>query len=137
MEFPRISPAIIVLITNHREEILLAHNNNFADGIYSLIAGFNEAGESLEDTVAREVMEETGITVDHIHYETSQPWPFPNSLMLGFTARYVSGIVRPDGIEIADVRWFSRDKLPNLPGSGSVSRYLINRWIGVSPDATV
>jgi NAD+ diphosphatase len=129
MEFPRISPAIIVLIINDREEALLAHNRNFAGNIYSLIAGFTEAGESLESTVTREVREEVGIEVKDIRYMASQPWPFPNSLMLGFTARHKSGIPKPDGVEIEDARWCGRDSLPELPGNGSVARYLINQWL--------
>jgi NAD+ diphosphatase len=128
-EFPRISPAVIVLITNDRDEALLAHNVNFADGIYSLIAGFVEAGESLESTINREIQEEVKILVNRIQYEASQPWPFPNSLMLGFSARHVSGKPKPDGKEILDARWFSKDKLPALPGAGSVARSLINRWL--------
>jgi NAD+ diphosphatase len=129
LEFPRIAPAVITLVINGTGEALLAHNKKFAPGVYSLIAGFNEAGESLENTVAREIREEVSIEVRDIRYIVSQPWPFPSSLMLGFTARYVSGSLRPDGIEIEDARWFPRDKLPLLPGGGSVSRYLINSWI--------
>ncbi|MDR0641284.1 MAG: NAD(+) diphosphatase [Treponema sp.] len=129
-EYPRISPAVITLITNDRGEALLAHNRKFAGGVYSLIAGFNEAGESLEATVIREIREEVGLEVKDIRYIASQPWPFPNSLMLGFTARHASGEIHPDGEEIMDARWFNPAKLPSLPGFGSVSRYLINRWIG-------
>jgi NAD+ diphosphatase len=129
LEFPRISPAVIVIITNDDDKALLAHNKKFTNGVYSLIAGFNEAGESLESTVAREIREEVNIEVSDIRYIASQPWPFPNSLMLGFTARYASGTIRPDGIEIEDAKWFSRADLPKLPGNGSVSRDLINRWI--------
>ncbi|MDR3342450.1 MAG: NAD(+) diphosphatase [Treponema sp.] len=128
-EFPRISPAIIVIIINDEDKALLAHNKQFAPGLYSLIAGFTEAGENLEATVAREVREEVGLAVQDICYVASQPWPFPNSLMLGFTARYAAGTIRVDGKEIEDARWFSRDMLPALPGNGSVSRYLINRWL--------
>jgi NAD+ diphosphatase len=135
LEFPRISPAIIVLITNDRDEVLLAHNKKFTNGVYSLIAGFNEAGESLEATVAREVREEVALEVRDIRYAASQPWPFPNSLMLGFTARYAGGTVHPDGVEIEDARWFRRDRLPLLPGKGSVSRRLINHWIGAAGNA--
>ncbi|MDR2402575.1 MAG: NAD(+) diphosphatase [Spirochaetaceae bacterium] len=131
-EFPRISPAVIVLITNDRDEVLLAHNRKFSPGVYSLIAGFTEAGESAEATVAREVREEVALEVRDIRYEMSQPWPFPNSLMLGFTARHAGGTVHPDGIEIEDARWFRRDQLPLLPGKGSVSRRLINRWIAAA-----
>jgi NAD+ diphosphatase len=127
-EFPRISPAVIVLITNDRDEILLAHNANFMNRVYSLIAGFVEAGESLEAAARREILEEVNIEVDRIRYAASQPWPFPNSLMLGFTAAYAGGDLRPDGTEILDARWFSRDSLPNLPGNGSIARRLIEQW---------
>ena len=129
LEFPRISPAVITIVINDRDEALLAHNKKFVNGIYSLIAGFNEAGESLEATVAREIKEEVNIDVKDIRYIRSQPWPIPNSLMLGFAARYNGGELRPDGIEIEDVQWFPRDRLPNLPGHGSVSRFLINLWL--------
>ena len=129
LEFPRISPAVITLVINDREEALLAHNKKFTTGVYSLIAGFNEPGESLEATVAREIKEEVNIDVKDIRYIRSQPWPLPNSLMLGFTARYKSGELRPDGIEIEDAQWFPRDKLPMLPGHGSVSRFLIELWL--------
>jgi NAD+ diphosphatase len=127
-EYPRISPAVITIIVNDAGEALLAHNRTFADGVYSLIAGFNEAGENLEATVAREIREEVGLEVRDIRYIASQPWPFPNSLMLGFAARYAGGEIRPDGAEILDARWFSAGALPRLPGPGSVSRYLINTW---------
>jgi NAD+ diphosphatase len=130
LEFPRISPAIIVVIVNDAGEALLAHNKKFAPGVYSLIAGFNEAGENLEATVAREIREEVSLEVRDIRYVASQPWPFPNSLMLGFTARYAGGTIKPDGIEIEDARWFTPDSLPKIPGHGSVSRYLIDRWAG-------
>jgi NAD+ diphosphatase len=127
-EFPRISPAVIVLITNDADQVLLAHNANFLNNVYSLIAGFVEAGESLEATVRREIREEVDIEVDRIRYAASQPWPFPNSLMLGFTARHRAGAIRPDGAEILDARWFSREDLPNLPGNGSIARRLIEQW---------
>jgi NAD+ diphosphatase len=130
VEFPRISPAVIVIIVNDRGEALLAHNRNFSPGLYSLIAGFTEAGESLEAAVEREAREETGIAVKDIRYIASQPWPFPNSLMLGFAARYKDGVLKPDGVEIEDARWCGPDALPGgLPGNGSVARYLINRWL--------
>ncbi|MDR2095773.1 MAG: NAD(+) diphosphatase [Treponema sp.] len=128
LEFPRISPAVITIIINDRDEALLAHNRKFAAGVYSLIAGFNEAGENLEATVAREIREEVGLEVKDIRYLASQPWPFPNSLMLGFTARHAGGEIRCDQVEIEDAQWFSRDGLPRLPGNGSVSRFLINSW---------
>jgi len=129
MEFPRISPAVITIVTNDKDEALLAHNMKFASGVYSLLAGFSEAGENLEETVVREIKEEVNINVKDIRYIRSQPWPFPNSLMLGFAAHYAGGELKPDGIEIEDAKWFSRDALPGLPGSASVSRYLINLWL--------
>ncbi|MDR2370105.1 MAG: NAD(+) diphosphatase [Treponema sp.] len=128
-EYPRISPAVITLIINDEDKALLAHNNKFAGGMYSLIAGFTEAGESLEGAVEREIFEEVGLEIAKIQYVASQPWPFPNSLMLGFTCRHAGGEIKPDGKEITDARWFSRGSLPLLPGFGSFSRYLINRWI--------
>jgi NAD+ diphosphatase len=129
IDFPRIAPSVITIITNDEDNILLAHNKKFTPCMYSLIAGFVEAGESLEAAVARETREETGIEICDIQYRVSQSWPFPNSLMAGFSARYASGTLRPDGIEIEDAQWFSRDKLPMLPGYGSVSRYLIDQWL--------
>ena len=128
-EFPRICPAVIVVITDEKDRILLAHNKKFKAGVYSLISGFNEAGESLEATVAREIHEEVNIEVSDIVYIKSQPWPFPNSLMLGFRAFYSSGTIKPDGVEIEDASWFTRDNLPELPGEGSLSRLLIGRWL--------
>ena len=128
-EFPRISPAVIFIVINGNGDALLAHNKNFLSGIYSVIAGFNEAGESLEETIVREAKEEVNLEVDDIRYVRSQPWPFPNSLMIGFSARSSGGEPKPDGKEIEDARWFSRDQLPELPGSASVSRYLINLWL--------
>ena len=128
LQFPQISPAVIFIVINDKGEALLAHNMKFAQRVYSLIAGFNEAGESLEDTIVREAKEEVNVEVKDIQYIRSQPWPFPNSLMLGFTARYKSGELRPDGVEIEDAKWFSRDELPELPGSASISRYLIELW---------
>ena len=128
-EFPRICPAIIVVITNDKNQILLAHNKRFKNGIYSHISGFTEAGETLEETVVREVREEVNIEIRDIEYAKSQPWPFPNSLMVGFKARYLSGTIRPDGDEIEDANWFSKDNMPELPGCGSLSRLLIGRWL--------
>ena len=129
MEFPRICPAVIVIITDDENRILLAHNKNFRAGLYSPISGFNEAGETLEETAVREIREEVNIEVKDICYIKSQSWPFPNSLMLGFSASYSSGELKPDGVEIEDAKWFKRDNLPELPAEGSLSRFLINRWL--------
>jgi NAD+ diphosphatase len=129
LEYPRIAPAIIVIVFNDEGQVLLAHNKKFRPGMYSLIAGFNEAGESLEATVRRELREEVNIEVSDIRYAVSQPWPFPNSLMVGFSAHYAGGILKADGLEIEDARWWSREALPELPGSGSLSRHLIDRWL--------
>jgi len=134
VEYPRISPAVIVLITDDDDRILLAHNKKFKDRVYSLIAGFVEAGESLEAAAYREIKEELTIGVKDIRYVQSQSWPFPNSLMVGFTARYAGGELKPDGVEILDARWLTREAVRqgevDLPAPGSVSRYLINRWLG-------
>ena len=127
-EFPRICPAVIVLITDDNNRILLAHNIKFKAGLYSLISGFNEAGETLEETVIREIKEEINIDVINIGYAGSQPWPFPNSLMIGFKVRYSSGTLKPDGVEIEDAAWFTKENLPDLPAEGSLSRFLINCW---------
>lgn len=130
--YPRISPAIIVAVTRHdgaAPRILLARNHRFPAGRYSVIAGFVEAGETLEDCVCREVGEETGVQVNAIHYFGSQPWPFPNSLMIGFTAEYAGGeIVLGDG-EIADAQWFTADALPQLPPKISIARQMIDAFV--------
>ena len=123
--YPRICPAIMVLITNGRE-ILLARKPSFATNRFSALAGFVEAGESLEQTVARESFEEVGVQVKNIRYFGSQSWPFPNTLMIAFTAEYAGGDVRPDGVEIEEARWFAPGALPDVPDGISISRWLIN-----------
>ena len=128
-EFPRIAPAVTILVKNDKDQAILAHGNRFLAKVYSLIAGFNEPGESLEDTVVREVKEEVNVDVTDVRYVGSQPWPLPHSLMLGFTARYCGGELKPDGVEILDANWFSKDALPTLPGGSSLSRHLINLWL--------
>jgi NAD+ diphosphatase len=133
IEYPRISPAVIVLIVNDRGEALLAHNKKFRNNVYSLIAGFAEAGESLETAAAREIREEVNVEVRDIRYAASQSWPFPNSLMVGFTARHVSGEPKGDGREILDAGWFGAESvrrgIPEIPARGSVSRYIIDQWL--------
>jgi len=126
--FPRISPAVIVLI-ERGDRVLLARASHFPEGMHSVVAGFVEPGESLEETVSREIEEETGILVEDVRYFGSQPWPFPDSLMIGFTARYASGEIRIDGKEIVDAGWFSVDDLPEIPGKVSIARKLIDWFI--------
>ena len=134
--YPRICPAMMVLVTRDRE-LLLARANRFPGAMYSALAGFVEAGETIEDCIHREVREEVGVEVADISYFASQSWAFPHSLMIAFTARYAGGELRPDPSEIADVRWFPVDALPNLPTSVSIARRLIEttaaRLRGVTP----
>ncbi len=126
--YPRLSPSIIVLV--HRgEKVLLARNHRFPEGMYSTLAGFVEPGESIEETVVREVKEEVGVKVHNLEYLGSQPWPFPNSLMLGFHAEYESGDIRLQDDEIADARWFPIDDLPTIPGKIAISRWLIDDYL--------
>ncbi len=122
--YPRISPAMMCLVTRG-DEILLARNVNFPAGRYSALAGFLEAGESIEDAVHREVEEEVGIKVSNLRYFSSQSWPFPHSLMIAFTAEYASGDLTPDKHEIAEANWFRADNLPQLPPRISIARELI------------
>lgn len=122
--YPRISPAMMVLVTRGRE-LLLARANRFAASMYSALAGFVEAGETIEDCVHREVQEEVGIEVTDLQYFASQSWSFPHSLMIAYTAQYAGGELRPDPAEIADARWFRVDALPDLPTPLSIARQLI------------
>ena len=130
--FPRVDPAIIVLVANG-ERCLLGRQGSWPEGSYSTIAGFVEPGESLEDAVRREVYEETNIRVGKVAYHSSQPWPFPSSLMLGFVAEATTeDIVLNDG-ELEDAQWFTRDDLrsdfPKLPFRISIARRLVDHWI--------
>jgi NAD+ diphosphatase len=130
-QFPRLDPAIIVLVTDG-ERALLGRQASWPAGRYSTIAGFVEPGESLEDAVAREVLEETGVTVESAEYHSSQPWPFPSSLMIGFTAHAAASSVPRADEELEDVRWFTRAEIatgiPGLPPPQSVSLRLIEDW---------
>ncbi|WML34123.1 NAD(+) diphosphatase [Clostridium sp. OS1-26] len=126
--YPRISPAIITAVVKDNK-LLLAHNVNFNKDVYSVIAGFVEPGESFEACVAREVFEEIGIQVKNVKYFGSQPWPFPDSLMVAFTCEYSSGEIKVDGIEISDADWYSVEELPKIPTKGSIARNLIEWFV--------
>ncbi|QTA86096.1 NAD(+) diphosphatase [Desulfonema magnum] len=128
VNYPRISPAIIVAITKN-DQILLARANHFPTKLYSVIAGYVELGESLEECVRREIREEVGIEVKNIRYFGSQSWPYTNSMMIGFTSEYASGEIRVDEVEIADAGWFDADNLPRLPGWGSIAKQLIDWFL--------
>lgn len=126
--YPKISPAVIVAITKGHK-ILLAKNIQSKTGFYSVLAGFVEPGETMEECVAREIKEEVSIDVKNIKYFGSQPWPFPDSLMIGFTAEYASGEIKIDTKELSDAAWFAADELPEIPGKLSISRKLIDWFL--------
>ncbi len=129
--FPRVDPAVIVLVT-HGDRVLLGRQPGWPAGRYSTIAGFVEPGESLEDTVRREVLEETGVETGAMSYHSSQPWPFPRSLMLGFRAEALSTEIQVGADELEDARWFSRADIasgtPLLPFAQSIAFRLIQEW---------
>ena len=128
--WPQLATAVIVLI--HRgDEVLLVRAKNFRTDFYGLVAGFVETGETLEEAVAREAMEETGVTITNIRYFGSQPWPYPCGLMVGFHADYVSGEIHLQRSEIAKGGWFRRDNLPTIPEKLSIARMLLDDWLGV------
>ena len=130
--FPRVDPAIIVLVA-HGERCLLGRQPSWPEGRYSTIAGFVEPGESLEDAVRREVLEETNVEVGAVRYHSSQPWPFPSSLMLGFTAAAESRDIQLNDGELEDARWFTRKEcrsgFPKLPFRLSIARRLVDDWL--------
>ena len=144
--FPRSDPAVIVLVTDEQDRALLGRRVDWDAGFYSTFAGFVEAGESAEMTVHRELFEEAGVRVRGLQYLGSQPWPFPASLMLGYRAKLAedSPSARPDGSEIAEVRWFSREELGRACASGevrippavSIARRLIENWYGRELDGS-
>ena len=125
VRYPRLSPAVIVAVRRD-QEILLARAHRFPPGMYSVLAGFVEAGETLEECIHREIDEEVGIRVRDVRYFGSQSWPFPHSLMIAFTASYDGGILRPCPDELADAGWYSARELPQLPPSASIARRLID-----------
>ena len=142
--FPRTDPAIIVAVTDEHDRLLMGSQGIWEENRWSILAGFVEAGESLGSAVVREVFEEAGVRVTAPEYRGSQPWPFPCSLMMGFTAKLDpavgSQVLTPDGDEIAKLRWFSREELAAeahgllLPGRLSIARALIDDWFGGNLD---
>lgn len=132
--WPQLATAIIVLIRKGKDEVLLAHGRNFRSDFYGLIAGFVETGETLEEAVRREVMEETGLQIKNIRYFGSQPWPYPSGLMVGFTADYDSGRIHVQREELTKCAWFHRNHLPRIPEKLSIARKLIDAWIAEGDD---
>ncbi|WP_353815631.1 NAD(+) diphosphatase [Agromyces sp. SYSU T00266] len=139
LRFPRTDPAVIVLVTDDEDRVLLGSNAMWEQDRFSVLAGFVEPGESLEAAVVREIGEEAGLAVDRVEYLGSQPWPFPASLMCAFRARVARGAattVVPDGEEILELRWFDRDALRDalgrvaLPGETSIARWMLEEWYG-------
>jgi NAD+ diphosphatase len=128
VNYPRLSPAIIVAVLKNNR-ILLGRNKRFKLPFYSVLAGFVEPGEALEECVKREIREEVGITVKNIRYFGSQPWPFPDSLMIAFVADYAAGKICIDGSEIIDAAWFAKDNLPQIPPKISIARQLIDWFV--------
>jgi NAD+ diphosphatase len=130
--YPRISPVMMALVYRRNgsgSELLLTRKAGYAEGRYTVVAGFVEAGESLEQCLAREVKEEVGVDIRNPQYFGSQPWPFPNSLVMAFSAEWAGGEVVPDGTELEDARWFSIDALPDLPEPVHISRQLIDETL--------
>jgi NAD+ diphosphatase len=131
--YPRISPAMMALVWRPGE-VLLARAPHFVNQMYSALAGFVEAGESIEDCIRREVLEEVGVQVDDLRYYGSQSWPFPNSLMIAFTARWTGGEIVPQAGEIEDAQWFPIDALPKIPPRFSISGHLIRDTVAAMQD---
>lgn len=136
--FPRIEPCVITMVVDPHDRIMIQHNVRFPGNLYSVCAGFVDAGESLEHAVRRECLEETGVQVGQLRYLGSQPWPFPASLMMGFAGIAQTSDIHVDGVEVADARWVSRDELADLiskdevslPGRAAIARYMISQWYG-------
>lgn len=136
--YPRTDPAVIMTVTDDDDRLLLGRGPQWPDGRFSTLAGFVEPGETLEAAVRREVAEEAGVVVGEVAYLGNQPWPFPASLMLGFTGRATDPTIRVDGVEIAEARWFSRAELAQessagrvlLPSGISIARHLVEHWYG-------
>ena len=136
VNYPRLSPAVIVAVIRN-DELLLASNKRFKAGFFSVLAGFVEPGETLEECVAREVREEVGIRVKNVRYFGSQPWPFPNSLMVAFLADYEGGEINVNRSEIVEAGWFKADNLPLIPPRITIARHLIDRFVSEMRQQTV
>lgn len=130
MAYPRLNPAVIMLVERDDGRALLAWGAQFPGRFYSALAGFVEPGESLEETVIREVREEVGIEIGDVNYFGSQPWPFPHSMMIGFNAKYVSGEIAIQEEEIVEADWYHHEELPPVPKGGmSIAGWLIEDWV--------
>ncbi len=140
--YPRLAPAVIVVV-ERGDEVLLGRSPHFPPGMFSTLAGFVEPGESLEQAVVREALEETGVHLGEVHYHSSQPWPFPSSLMLGYVARATSHEIQRDDDELEDARWFSRDDIAlglssgalRVPRRVSIAYRLVEHWFDAAPGA--
>jgi len=126
--WPQLATAVIVLV-HKGDEVLLVHARNFNSDFYGLVAGFVETGETLEEAVHREVMEETGIEINNLSYFGSQPWPYPCGLMVGYNADYAGGSIRLQKEELSRGSWFSKDNMPKIPEKLSIARQLIDNWL--------
>ena len=124
----QMATAVIVLVSRG-DEVLLVHAKNFRGDFYGLVAGFVETGETLEEAVCREVMEETGLTIKNLHYYGSQPWPYPCGLMVGFLAEYDNGDIHLQRSELSRGAWFNRHHLPQIPEKLSIARQIIDYWL--------
>ena len=125
--YPKIAPAVIALVTNG-DKVLLQRNTHYKGVVWSLVAGFVDPGESLEDAVRREIREEASIEEKDIRYFGSQTWPFPSNIMIGFRAEHASGELTPDGEEVVESGWFDREHLPEIPRPGSIARRMLDAW---------
>lgn len=132
LHFTHVSPAIIVLV-HKGDSVLMVRAHNFRGSHFGLVAGFVDPGESLEECVHREVLEETGLQIANVRYFGSQPWPYPCGVMIGFHADYVSGEIRIQESELQEAHFFSRDALPELPGKLSLARRLVDGWLASAP----
>lgn len=128
IRYPRLSPAVIMRVEKEGK-ILLGRSPRFPEGMYSVLAGFVEPGENLEETVTREVWEEAKIKIKNPRYFGSQPWALPDSLMIGFIAEYAGGDLAPDRVELEDAGWFGPEEMPKIPGKGTIARALIDDFL--------